>query len=120
MSDHDLTPIELLTRATSLLAGPGRTEFFTYFGARARFFEHLEPALWIAFPLGSVRNANTFQIGAEIRFSYDLYDVLNPSGGDRRDAPLLNSWGPGPAEPSHPSSPGFARLRAPLANEADR
>ncbi|MCA9552291.1 MAG: hypothetical protein KC933_19810, partial [Myxococcales bacterium] len=77
----DLVGFYAEARATSLLAGPGRTEFFTYFGARARFFEHLEPALWIAFPLGSVRNANTFQIGAEIRFSYDLYDVLNPSGG---------------------------------------
>lgn len=85
----DLVGFYAEARATSLLAGPGRTEFFTYFGARARLFEHLEPAVWVAVPLGSVRNASPYQIGAELRFSYDLYDVVNPKGEQGRD-PTFN------------------------------
>ena len=82
----DLVGFYAEARATSLLAGPGRTELFTYLGARARLLDHLEPALWVAFPLGSVRNANTFQLGAELRFSYDLYDVVDAGGAGRRDS----------------------------------
>ena len=76
-------------RAVSLFAGPGRTEFFTYLGARGRLAKMFEPALWITLPLGSVRNANTFQIGAELRFSYDVYDVVDPGGESRRDVPMF-------------------------------
>lgn len=78
-------------RAVSLFAGPGRTEFFTYLGARGRLLDMFEPALWITLPLGSVRNANTFQIGAELRFSYDVYDVVDPGGRtDRLNDSMMN------------------------------
>src|SRR5262249_19231985 len=51
----DLIGIFLETRAESIFAGPRRTEFFTYLGARAHF-EFVEPAVWLALPLGSVRD----------------------------------------------------------------
>lgn len=86
----DLVGFYAEARATSLLAGPRRTEFFTYLGVRGRLFDYFEPALWVVLPLGSVRNVNTYQIGAELRFSYDVYDVIDdtPSGGGR-DTPLI-------------------------------
>ena len=65
-------------RGTSLLLGGGRSEFFTYLGARARFLDWIEPAAWVALPVGSVREASPIQFGIELRFSYDVDDILEP------------------------------------------
>ncbi len=85
----DLVGFYAEARAVSLLAGPGRTEFFTYLGVRGHFMKYLEPALWLTLPLGSVRNANTFQVGAELRFSYDVFDIVDPGKSNRLDLPLM-------------------------------
>ena len=70
-------------RAVSLL--PARTEFFTYFGARGQVFDYIEPAIWVGLPVGSVRNVNRFQVGAELRFSYDVHDVVEKQTQRRDD-----------------------------------
>lgn len=76
-------------RATSLLAGPRRTEFFMYFGVRGRLMEYIEPGLWVGVPLGSVADVSGVQIGAELRFSYDLADILDTGTFTRQDGPLV-------------------------------
>lgn len=86
----DLVGFFAEARAVSLLAGPGRTEFFTYLGVRGHVWEYFEPAIWLNVPLGSVRNANTFQVGGELRFSYDVFDIVDSGGSDRLDTPLLD------------------------------
>ena len=75
-------------RGTSLLLGGGRNEFFTYIGARGRFIDRLEPAIWVGLPLGSVREVSPVQVGIELRFSYDVDDVLAPRR-QRRQQDLL-------------------------------
>lgn len=77
-------------RGTTLLLGGGRSEFFTYLGVRGKVFDMVEPAAWVAFPLGSVREASEFQIGAELRFSYDVTDVLEPRRNRRREQDILD------------------------------
>ncbi|MEQ9501077.1 MAG: hypothetical protein RIT81_29690 [Deltaproteobacteria bacterium] len=81
----DLVGFFAEARAVSLFAGPQRTEFFAYLGARGRFLDYLEPALWLGYPLGSVRNVSTLQVGAELRFSYDLQDIVESSTRVVRD-----------------------------------
>lgn len=76
-------------RATSLLAGPRRTEFFMYFGVRARLLEYLEPGLWVGLPLGSIADVSGVQFGAELRFSYDLAEILDSGTFTRQDQPLI-------------------------------
>ena len=76
-------------RGTSLLLGGGRNEFFTYLGARGRLLEMIEPALWIGLPVGSIREASPIQFGLEVRFSYDVVDVLEPRRDRRRQDNLL-------------------------------
>ncbi|MBI4821111.1 MAG: hypothetical protein HY791_32930 [Deltaproteobacteria bacterium] len=73
-------------RGTSFLAGPQRTEIFTYLGARARTGA-LEPALWVSLPLGSISTASTLQFGAEVRFAFDLQAVI-VRGSGREIAPV--------------------------------
>ena len=65
-------------RGTSLLLGGGRNEFFVYAGARGRFLDWLEPALWVGVPLGSIQQVSPVQVGLEIRFSYDIDDIIEP------------------------------------------
>lgn len=63
-------------RGTSLFTGPGRTEVFGYLGARGRFFDLLEPALWVSLPFGSVANVSGLQLGADLSIAYDVGDLL--------------------------------------------
>ena len=65
-------------RGSSLLLGGGRNEFFTYLGARGQLLDMIEPAVWIGLPLGSIREASPIQFGLELRFSYDVVDVVEP------------------------------------------
>ncbi len=81
----DLVGFFVEGRGTSLLLGGGRHEFFAYAGARGRFLETLEPAIWVAVPLGSIQDASPAQLGLEIRFSYDIEDVLEPRRIKRED-----------------------------------
>ena len=76
-------------RATSLFAGPGRTEFFVYGGFRGRLLDYIEPAVWVAFPLGSIRDVSGLQIGAELRFSYDVEAIVDSGKLNRSDDILL-------------------------------
>jgi hypothetical protein len=90
----DIFGVFLEGKATSLLAGPRRTEFFTYLGARGRFADLVEPAVWIALPLGSVHDVTGFQFGASLRFAYDVEDAIvlsKSSAGESslQDRPLL-------------------------------
>ena len=84
----DLVGFFIEGRGTSLLIGSGRNEFFAYAGARGRFLDMIEPALWVAVPLGSIREASPVQFGLELRFSYDVDDVLEPRRS-RRDDDIL-------------------------------
>ncbi len=69
-------------RGTSVLVGPGRTELFAYLGARAEI-AWLEPALWVALPIGSVGAVGSLQFGAELRIAYDLDTVIVRGAGRR-------------------------------------
>lgn len=75
-------------RATSLFAGPRRTELTSYAGARGRFLSWMETALWIALPLGSISEVSGLQVGGELRFSYDVEDTGSGTRPTRQD-PLL-------------------------------
>ena len=81
----DLVGFFAEARAVSLFAGPRRTEFFAYLGARARLLDYLEPALWVGYPLGSVSNVSGLQVGLELRFSYDLEAIVEDSTTVERD-----------------------------------
>ncbi len=85
----DIVGAYLEGRATSLFTGPGRTEFFTYAGFRGRFLNYIEPAIWVAFPLGSIRDVSGLQVGAELRFSYDIEAIVDSGKLRRGDDPLL-------------------------------
>lgn len=85
----DLVGFFLEARSVTLFGGPQRTEFFTYLGARGRLADFIEPALWIAHPIGSVSRVSGFQFGVEMRFSYDLQDVIEPKRQSGRNDPLL-------------------------------
>ena len=50
----DLIGIYAEVRSTSMFSGPGRTEAFTYLGARLHFLDFLETAVWGSLPIGSV------------------------------------------------------------------
>jgi hypothetical protein len=50
-------------------------------GVRSRFMEHTEAALWASIPIGSVNRVSGFQFGADLRFSYDLDDVITLGSG---------------------------------------
>jgi hypothetical protein len=86
---QDLLGVYVEGRATSLLAGPRRTEFFMYFGIKSRILEYLEPGIWIGLPLGSVSDVSGVQIGAELRFSYDLEAVIDTGTFTREGDPLV-------------------------------
>jgi hypothetical protein len=81
----DLVGFFLEGRAASLFAGPRRTEFFTYLGARGHFADFVEPAAWIAIPIGDVHDVSSFQFGGGLRFSYDIQDAIVLSKGSSRD-----------------------------------
>lgn len=66
-------------RATSLLAGPGRTELFAYAGARGRLAGIFEPGIWVGMPFGSVREVSGPQLGLELRVSYDMLELIGPA-----------------------------------------
>ncbi len=85
----DIVGAYLEGRATSLFTGPGRTEFFTYAGFRGRILDYIEPAIWVAFPLGSIRDVSGLQVGAELRFSYDIEAIVDSGKLKRGDDPLL-------------------------------
>jgi hypothetical protein len=72
----DLVGLYAEGRGLSLIAGPIRNEFFLYFGARAHFLDHIEPALWVSLPLGSVREVSPVQLGLEVRLTYDVEAVI--------------------------------------------
>jgi hypothetical protein len=76
-------------RAASLLYGPQRTEFFMYFGVRAKLLSYFEPGVWVGVPLGSVLDVSGPQFGGELRFSYDLADILDPGTSTREDRSLI-------------------------------
>lgn len=80
----DIVTPYLEARAVSLVGGPSRTEMVSYLGVRSRFFEILEPALWVGLPIGSAANVSSLQFGGELRISYDLRDIVK-FGGSRRD-----------------------------------
>lgn len=75
----------LEARGTGLLAGPGRHEVFTYFGVKGYLFDHIEPAIWVSLPLGSVGDVTGFQLGAELRFTYDIDGVIRYGKGRQSD-----------------------------------
>jgi hypothetical protein len=75
--EEDNIGFYLEARGASLFAGPRRNELFTYLGARGRFAQYFEPALWISLPFGSVGRVSSLQIGAELRVSYDVEDVIS-------------------------------------------
>src|SRR5262249_36008589 len=54
----DLIGIYAEARSTSMFSGPGRTEVFSYLGARFHFLDHVETAVWGALPIGSVANVS--------------------------------------------------------------
>ncbi len=83
----DIVGAYVEARAASLLYGPRRTEFFMYFGVRAKLLEYFEPGVWVGLPLGSVANVSGVQFGGELRFSYDLADILDSGTLTRRDGP---------------------------------
>ncbi|MBI2376714.1 MAG: hypothetical protein HYV07_22140 [Deltaproteobacteria bacterium] len=62
-------------RGVSFLAGPQRSEIFTYLGARVRT-AMLEPGLWVSLPLGSISSASSLQLGLELRVAYDVDAVV--------------------------------------------
>jgi hypothetical protein len=80
---EELLGVYLEGRATTLFTGPTRTEFFTYLGVRSRFLDYLEAAVWGSLPIGSVGRVSGVQLGAELRFAYDIDDVIT-LGGNRR------------------------------------
>ncbi len=59
-------------RGTSLLRSGGRTGAIANVGARGRIFRRFEPAVFVGFPMGAIDGASGVQIGAELRFSYDV------------------------------------------------
>lgn len=63
-------------RATTTVVGAVRTELFTYLGARGRFADLIEPAIWVALPIGSVAVSTGLQLGVELRLAYDVPDVV--------------------------------------------
>lgn len=86
---EDLVGFFAEARAISLFAGPQRTEFFAYLGARGKFMDYVEPALWLGYPLGSISNVSGLQVGAELRFSYDLQDIVEDDVRVIRDDVIL-------------------------------
>ncbi|MEL6188127.1 MAG: hypothetical protein AAFU79_26175, partial [Myxococcota bacterium] len=64
--------------------GPARTELQVYGGVRSRLFDFVEPALWVGYPIGSAAEVTGLQVGAELRFSYDVRAIIE-LGGQRRD-----------------------------------
>ncbi len=85
----DIVGFYFETRTTSLMAGPTRTEVFTYLGARGKFLDILEPALWLSLPFGSVSNVTGLQAGIDLRVTYDLNDVLDSGKTQRGDINLF-------------------------------
>lgn len=81
----ELLQIHLEGRSTTLISGPGRTDFFTYLGVRSRFIEHGEAAVWGALPIGPVNRVSGFQLGIDVRYTYDIQDaiILGTGAGDR-------------------------------------
>lgn len=75
----------LEARGTALLAGPGRHEVFTYLGVRGYLADYIEPAVWVSLPIGSVFGVTGFQVGAELRFSYDLEGIIRYGKGRGSD-----------------------------------
>jgi hypothetical protein len=89
--ESDILGIYAEARTSSLLLGPGRTELFTYLGARSHFLEYLEGALWVSLPIGSVNRVTGFQLGADLRFSYDINEVITVGrSGGRQERGLLD------------------------------
>lgn len=80
----ELLGVYLEGRATTLFTGPTRTEFFTYLGARSRFLDFYEVAVWGSMPIGSVGRVSGVQFGAELRFAYDIDDVITLGGRGAR------------------------------------
>jgi hypothetical protein len=72
----ELLGIHLEGRSTTLISGPGRTDFFAYLGVRSRFIEHGEAALWGTLPIGAVNRVSGFQLGLDVRYSYDIQDAI--------------------------------------------
>lgn len=72
-------------RGTALLAGPGRHEVFTYLGIKGYLMDHIEPALWVSLPIGSVFDVTGFQVGGELRFTYDLEGIIRYGKGRSSD-----------------------------------
>lgn len=75
-------------RGTALVAGPRRSELFTYLGARGKFFDYFEPAVWISLPIGSVNRVSSLQFGMELRVSYDFEGVISKGTGKTRSGLL--------------------------------
>lgn len=69
-------------RAISILRGSGRTEAMADFGFRGRFFDLLEPAVFLGIPIGSVSGNTSIQFGVELRVSYDLVAKREVPGAD--------------------------------------
>lgn len=72
----ELVGFYLEGRGATLFTGPIPREFFAYLGARGHFADYFEPALWVALPIGSVGSVGSLQVGAELRFSYDVEGVI--------------------------------------------
>ncbi len=68
-------------RGVRLFLGPNRTELFTYVGVKSRLLEHIEPALFVGIPIGSIAEVTGPQLGVELRFSYDVESVVDRGRG---------------------------------------
>ncbi len=75
-------------RGTAMVAGPRRSELFTYLGARGKFFDYFEPAVWVSLPIGSVNRVSSLQFGMELRVSYDIEGVISTGSGRTRSSLL--------------------------------
>jgi hypothetical protein len=71
----DLVGAYAEVRGTSEVSGGSRGEIFGYLGARMHV-GNFEPAIWLALPFGSVSTVSPFQIGGELRVSFDVEGVI--------------------------------------------
>lgn len=85
----DILGFYLEGRGTALVAGPRRSELFTYLGVRGKFFDYFEPAAWISLPIGSINRVSSLQFGLELRVSYDVEGVISTGTSRGRGTRLL-------------------------------
>ena len=85
----DILGFYLEGRGTALVAGPRRSELFTYLGVRGKFFDYFEPAMWLSLPIGSINRVSSVQFGLELRVSYDVEGVISTGTSKGRGTRLL-------------------------------